>query len=163
MRTFYRRIQLIGFGLLLLAAGACTYDVGEDGEPGDVVDDTVVGAGNERTCDFDAEVWAEITAEDIACTKNSDCCYFVNDCEATYVIVHAEDFATVRDFAPCSRSAKGTCATCVAPDVEPVCFEGRCVGQRIEPGAEDWEYGRSHCGTDEVILEVTTPQHAFSC
>lgn len=166
MNTTPRRLHLVGFGLLLMAAGACTQPVGDDGSPDLtdlVLERRAMDPGEESECNYDAEAWAEITREDIACTKNSDCCYFVEACEALYVIVHADDFAEAHEVAPCFESQAGGCAGCIIPNVEPVCLEGKCVGQLIEFDPDDWQEGASHCGSDELVLEVTLPQQDFSC
>ncbi|MFO0550225.1 MAG: hypothetical protein U0271_17655 [Polyangiaceae bacterium] len=114
------------------------------------------GAGG-AGCHGDSVAWAAITAEPIACTKNSDCCVVVNGCLSSVQVVHADDFATAGDLWPFCDTE---CNDCIAPVVNVGCVNGECVGDIDTMSSDD---SVDHCGVDAGPLVPINPNVAFGC
>ncbi|MFO0550224.1 MAG: hypothetical protein U0271_17650 [Polyangiaceae bacterium] len=159
MRTFL-------FGAVILAAIGCG-DSGSGGSGGSGGAaggsggaPATGGAGGQAgadSCHGDATTWAAITAQPIACTKNSDCCVVVNTCTSEAQVVHADDYPTAGAAWPyCDND----CNLCIPPAVNVGCVNGACTGEVDDQAVEA---GMDHCGVDNGPIVPVNPGVSFAC
>jgi hypothetical protein len=138
--------------LLCATIAACGGNTDASGSNGSGVTQSDAGADASQPDAGDLHAAAlSYAREDIACTKDSDCCVVIDLCKNQGLVVGAEDRATVTELISdwnAIQTATGSreCNMCIPPPIEVSCgAAGFCVGAEASC-AWDPALSSNHCG-----------------